>query len=112
MTSGLFQGKLPVNHPLVQMMINDKIARLELEEAKEYWANKPKRKAYFFEKMANLISRTLHHVRMRLNDKKNSTHKDNLLQLQKELLILTNAMPHWTTEYLDSNVLRELLKEY
>lgn len=108
-TKGLFNGKLPVNHPLVQMMINDKIARLELEEAKEYWANQPKRKGYFYEKLRNLTAKVLHYIKMKKQDK---TKAKLLLGLQSELLILTNAKPDWTSSFIDVNVLRLLLQEY
>lgn len=109
LTSGLFNGKLPVNHPLVQMMINEKIAQQELEEAKAYWAGQPKRKGYFYEKLRNLTTKVIHYIKLKKQDKSKAPL---LLGLQSELLILTNAKPDWTSSFIDINVLRLLLQEY
>lgn len=109
MTAGLFNGKLPVNHPLVQMMINDRIARMELEEAQANWRNQPKRKAYFAEKLSNLTTKVIHHIKMR---KQGKGWGELLLTVQKDLLVLTNARPDWTTSLMNVTTLRILLQEY
>lgn len=111
-TAGLFNGKLPVNHPLVQMMINDRIAQKELLEAQANWRDQPKRKAYFYEKLTNLSNKVIHYIKCRKQDKHNSTITQALLLMQKDLLVLTNARPDWTTSLIDTKVLILLLNEY
>lgn len=104
-------GRLPLNHPIVQTIINDRIAQQELEAAQRFWEAAPKRRAYFYEKLVNLIHRTLHHITIVQTDK-NRTTVENLKTVQKELFILTAVNQHMVTEYISLESLKKLLTDY
>lgn len=112
-TQGLFTGKLPVTHPAVQMMINERIIKLEQLEKELYHKTEPQRKAYYAEKLQNMTMRLIHHIGLRKRDKKDSNARINLEALQGELLILINHKPEWAITYgLTPELANRLMQDY
>lgn len=113
MTQGLFLGKLPVTHPAVQMMINERIARETKLEQELYLKREPYRKAYFTEKMQNLTMRLIHYIGLRMRNKKDANIRECLESLQGELLILINFKPDWAVTFgMTGELANRLMQDY
>lgn len=93
-----FGGFLPLNHPAVQMMINERIARQEALEREMYHKGALQRKAYYYEKLIGLTARIAHHFRLCARSPKDGQLAQLLTGLQAELLILWDHKPEWATQ--------------
>lgn len=80
-----------INHPAIQMMINETIIRQDNAAHNDYLAKAPARRAYYYEKLHNLLPRVIHHLKAHKRDKKDPIAKELALSIQKELRILLES---------------------
>lgn len=92
-------NRQPINYAHVQMMINTKIATQDELAMADYLAKQPRRRAYFYEKLENLILRVSHHIVLHKRDKKNPDKKELAQSIQNELYILLQSNPGLAEHY-------------